>query len=539
MATAAEILKRFERLKTQRQVYEGVWDEITEFVMPYRGDFGIRRSPGQRRDRRLFDTTAVQSNEFLASTLHGGLTNPSVEWFNLKSKDPVVNEIEPIKQFLEISTNLIFDILNSPRSNFQSQNHELFLDLVSYGTACMFIEEIPGEGITFKAVHLSEIYLAEDKRGHVDTVFRKFRFTARQAAQFWGPENLPTRMREALKERPDKRFDIIHCVRPNEGFEKDSRQSIKLPFVSYYVAVEDKVIIEVGGFHEMPYVVPRWSKVVGELYGNSPAWSAMADIRLINVISRTLLVATEKAVEPPLLMADDGVMLPLRTMPGGINFGGLDINGQARIQPLPGPGRIDIGERMLESRAKAIRNAYFIDPLLLREGPQMTATEVLQRQEEKLRLIGPQIGRIQTEYLNLLIERLYGILQRNGSLPELDDEIAALIESGGLEVEYTAPLARTQRGAEPIALQRTMELLTPLAQIDPTILDNFNPDRIARNMSEILGLPLSNLNTISEREEVRQARAQQQQQQQQMELLNEGAQRVAELTKAGVFDEGE
>ena len=196
------------------------------------------------------------------------------------------------------------------------------------------------------------------------------------------------------------------------------------------------------------------------------------------------------------------------------------------------------GRKELENRAKAIRNAYFIDPLLLREGPQMTATEVLQRQEEKLRLIGPQIGRIQTEYLNPLIQRLYGILQRNGALPELSDELADVIESGGLEIEYTAPLARTQRGNEPIALQRVIESFLPLVQLDPGIMDNLNNDRSFRQVAEILGVPLNMLNTIQEREQIREQRAQAQQAQAQAAMMAQAADSVANLTKAGVFDEG-
>ena len=214
MAIVNDILARFDTLKAQRQNYENTWDQITEFVLPHRGDFQVQRSPGMRRDRRLFDTTAIQANEFLASTLHGGLTNPSVKWFNLKSSTPVLNTIEPIQNYLEIGTNLIFDVLNSPESNFQSQNHELFLDLVAYGTACMYIDDTPGEPISFRAVHLSEIFVAEDKRGHIDTVFRKFKFTARQAAQFWGADKLPNNIKTSLTDKPDERFEKLPAPLP-------------------------------------------------------------------------------------------------------------------------------------------------------------------------------------------------------------------------------------------------------------------------------------------------------------------------------------
>lgn len=540
MSIASDLVQRFEKLRSQRTTYETTWDEISEFVLPHRGDFRRVREPGHRRNRRLYDTTAVQANEFLASTLHGGLTNPSTKWFGLKSSNAELNSIDLVQAWLEAGTDRIFDVLNSPESNFQSQNHELFLDLVAYGTACMFIDDTPGEPVTFKAVHLSEIYIAENKRGHIDTVFRKFKFTARQAAQFWGVEKLPNKVKKSLDREPDRKFDFLHCVKPNQDYTGESRKATKLPFISYYICLDDVKIVDTSGFHEMPYLVPRWAKIVSEIYGRSPAWSAMADIRLINVMSKTLLVATEKAVDPPLLMADDGVMMPLRTMPGGINFGGLDINGQARIQPLPGPGRIDIGLSMMEERAKAIRNAYFIDPLM--NSPiksNVTREEILQRQEEKLRLIGPQVGRLQTEYLNPLIERLYGILSRRGIIPALPDEVSELVEGEGLDIEYTATLAQTHRSGEPIALQRTIQSFLPMVQLDPSILDNVDMDASFRSVAEILGVPNRMLKSVQDRDALRQARAQQQQQAEMMAAMNEGANTVANMTRSGVFDEAE
>ena len=535
-----EILGQFRKLEDQRMNWQNTWDIITEYVLPHRGDFNIKLAQGVTRNRRLFDTTAVQANEFLASTLNGGLTNPSVKWFNLNSRNEELNRIEPVKHYLESATADIFRVINSPASNFQSQNHELFMDLVAYGTACMYVDDVPGEGIRFKAIHLSEVFIAEDKNGHVDTVFRKFKLTAKQAEQTWGREKLPQKILESLVKNPENRFEFIHCVKPNPDYDPEALNYKKRKFTSYHISLEARHVVDENGYFEMPYLVPRWSKLVGEIYGRSPAWSALADIRMINVVSKTLIIAAEKQVDPPLLMADDGVMMPLRTMPGGINYGGLDMNGRARIQPLQTGGNFNIGMEMLEQRAKAIRNAYFIDPLL--NSPiksNVTREEILQRQEEKLRLIGPQIGRIQAEYLSLLIERIYNILARNGVLQPLPDEIADLVEGNGIEVEYTSPLARTFKSNEPIALQRVMQSFLPLAQTQPEILDNVNFDRSFRQVSDILGVPLSMLNTIEERTAIRQARAQAQQQQQDMAMASEMASKAAELKKSGILDEPE
>lgn len=534
------ILRRFRDLEGQRTPYENTWDDITEYVLPHRGGFQKHYAPGQIRTRRLFDTTAVQANEFLASTLHGGLTPSSNRWFALRSKNAELNANEGIKQYLEYVSDRIYDIFNSPSSNFQSQNHELFLDLVAYGTACMYIDDMGGEGIRFKAVHLSELYISEDKSGRIDTVMRKFKFTARQAAQFWGTSKLSADMQKVLGNKPDTKFEILHCVKPNEEYESGSMKASRLPFSSYYIDLKNRHILDQKGYHEMPYLVPRWAKLIGETYGRSPAWSAMPDIKMINVMSKIILVGAEKQIDPPLLMADDGVMMPLQTRPGGVNFGGLDIDGRPRIQPLQTNARLDIGMSILEQREKSIRNAYSIDPLL--NSPiksNVTREEILQRQEEKLRLIGPQIGRIEAEYLNVAIQRVYGLLQRNGQLPELSDEVSDLIESGGLHVEYSSPLSRTQRSQEPLAFQRLMQSYLPLIQAKPELLDIVNAERSFRGDAEILGVPLYKLNSTEEVQAIQQQRAQQQQAMQMAEMLKEGVDTAATAKKAGLFDEGE
>lgn len=530
-----KLVKRLTELEGQRYPYEDTWDDITEFVLPHRGDFTTKRSPGTLRNRRLFDTTAIQANEFLASTLHGGLTTSSTKWFDVRSKNPAINAVEPAKQFMEAATNRLYEVFNNPGSNFQSQNHELFLDLVAYGTACMYIDDIGGQSIRFKAIHLSEIFIAEDRMGNIDTVFRKFKFTARQAAQFWRMEKLSPELQRAAKESPDKKFDFVHCVKPSEDFDSN-KEFRQFPYSSYYIELGSKHLIDKRGYFEMPYLVPRWAKLVGEVYGRSPAWSALADIRMLNVMSKVILVAAEKQIDPPLLMADDGVMLPLQTKPGGINMGGLDLDGRPRIQTLRQEGRLDVGFNILEQRMKAVRNAYHVDSLLFREGPQMTATEVLQRQEEKLRLIGPQVGRIQSEYLNPLIKRVYGILQRNGQLPEIPDEVSDIVEAGGLDIEYSSPLFRTQRSQEPVAFQRLMQEFLPLVQAKPEILDLINADRSFRRSAEIFGVPMEMLNSTEETDAIRQQRAEAQQQAQMMQQADAMMETAANAKQSGLLD---
>lgn len=521
-----DLISRYESLSGDRQTYEKTWDLISQYVVPTRGEFlnEGRKDGNNRQNRRLFDSTATQANEMLASTLHGGLTNPSTKWFSLKAVDNELNNSEAVKRFFEDAVLKMMRVFNSPHSNFASQNHELFMDLVAYGTGAMFVEEDPEQGIKFIARHLSEIYVAEDKNGRIDTVFRKFKLTARQAVQMWG-EDLDAKFREHAEKKPEEKFEYLHVIMPRKEVRKGSKKVRNLPIASYFIDLKNNKLIREGGYNEMPWSIPRWSKLVGEVYGRSPAWSALPDIRMINVMSETMIKADQKQADPPMLMADDGVLLPLRLQPGGINYGGMDPNGRPRLAPLQTGARLNVGYESMEQRRKTIRDAFFVDQLIFREGPQMTATEVLQRQEEKLRLIGPQLGRIQTEYLSPVIDRVFSILLRNGELGEVPEELLG----ADTTIEYLSPLAKLQESQDALAVMKTLQQLSPLAQVDPTIMDNFNMDVLTRHLAEVNGVPLKILKLPEQVDQERQVREQQMQQVQQLQQI----QQLAEVAKTG------
>ena len=162
---------------------------------------------------------------------------------------------------------------------------------------------------------------------------------------------------------------------------------------------------------DSPYMAPRYTKSSFEIgYGRSPAMTALADIKMLNKMSEVTIRAAQKQVDPPLLVPDDGFMLPVRTVPGGLNF--YRSGTRDRIEPLNIGANNPLGLNMEEQRRGAIRAVFYVDQLILGTGPQMTATEVVQRTEEKMRLLGPLTGRLSQELLQPLITRVYSILSR-------------------------------------------------------------------------------------------------------------------------------
>lgn len=506
----AGLSRRFEQLKNSRQNWESHWQELADYHLPRKADIVVKRSKGEKRTEKIFDATAIHAAELLASSLHGMLTSPSQPWFGLRFQDGALNESEEAREWLEVCRNVMFDAL--ARSNFQQEIHELYFDLVIFGTGALAIEDYDGE-IRFGARHIAEIFIAEDMRGRVDTIFRKFQMTARQMQQRFGEKALPDKVKRKLEkpETQDEEFWVIHAIYPRGDMGKTKDRK---PVASIYFEMDEKHKLSESGFDEMPVLVPRFLKDSVSSYGRSPAMVALPDVKMLNKMSETILRAAQKQIDPPLMVPDDGFMLPVRTTPAGLNF--YRTGTRDRIEPLNTAANIPLGREMEEQRRYAIRQAFFVDQLVLGDNGNMTATEVLQRNEEKMRLLGPVLGRLQAELLQPMIERVFGILLRREKLPPAPD----ILQGMDIDIEYVSPLAQAQKSSELQNVMRGIELLGQTASFMPETLMRLDPQRLSAYLAEVTGMPKRV--TRSDAEIRRMMRQQQQQEaamQQQQEAL--------------------
>jgi hypothetical protein len=343
-------------------------------------------------------------------------------------------------------------------------------------------------------------------------------------------KNLPEELLKELENNIKKDHEVIHAVFPMKEIKHKLDKKINKPFVSVYLLNDTRTVLAIKGFNEMPYLVPRWSKVSGEMYGRSPAMAALADIKMINDMSRVNIRGAQKIVDPPLMIDDDGVLLPLNVNPGGFNY---KRPGAEAPTPLVTGARPDIGEQMMESVRTRIKQAFFIDQLQLDNGPQMTATEVRQRTEEKLRLLGPVLARQQFELLRPMIDRLFNIMLRQELLLEVPQEL----EGGSVAVRYSSDIAKAQRLAESDSLLRAIQMIGPVAEFDPTVLDNLNGDETVKAIAKLAGLPQEVLRNEEEIAELREQRAEAQEKQAQHEDELADAEKVSKV--APVLNQGQ
>ena len=518
------LLKRFDRLKSQRQNWESHWQEVADYMQPRKADVTKTRSKGNKRTELIFDSSPLQSVELLSASLHGMLTNPSTPWFSLKFKDTGMENEDEAKTWLESVTEVMYSAFN--QSNFQQEIFELYHDLITFGTAAMFIEEDDEDNLKFSTRHINEIFISENDKGRIDTVFRKFRISARAAIQKFG--KVSKNIEVIAKKDPYEEVDILHAVYPRADFNPLKKDKENMPFESVYLDASSGEELSVSGFREFPFVVPRYLKASHEIYGRSPAMTALPDVKMLNEMSKTIIKSAQKQVDPPLLVPDDGFVLPVRTVPGGLNF--YRAGTRDRIEPLNIGANNTLGLNMEEQRRNSIRNAFYVNQLMMQDGPQMTATEVIQRNEEKMRLLGPVLGRLQSELLKPLIDRSFSILMRKNLFARPPE----FLSGQDIEIEYVSPLAKAQKSTELSSIMRAIEIMGSLSNVAP-VFDHINMDKLVRHLTSIVGVPQKILKPQSELDAERQAQAQQQEQMQQMQQLQQVAEaggKVAPLAKA-------
>ena len=497
-----DVIRDYEQMVGDRGVWEEHWREIAERVLPRQNWFQASdKTPGEKRTEKIFDATAGLALERFAAAMESMLTPRTMRWHKLSTSDTKLQDNLQVQAYLDEVTNILFQIRYSPKANFASQVHENYMSLGAFGTGAIYIDDIPGIGIRYKSINLSEIYIAENYAGVVDKIVRKFPMTARQAVQMWGYERVSEKIRTALEKNPEREFEFLHCVKPNQDIKPGRKDYRGMKWISYYVCYESRMIMSEGGYETFPYAVSRYVTAPKEIYGRSPAMTVLPDIKMINEMSKTVLRAAHKIVDPPLLLQEDGVLQAFNTRPGALNFGGVDEQGRQVVQPLQTGARVDIGMDMMEQRRRVINDAFLITLFqILVEAPTMTATEAMLRAQEKGALLAPTMGRQQSEMLGPMIERELDILARAGVLPPMPEPLR---EAGGdVEIEYVSPLNRAQRAEEGVAILRTLEAIGPLAQIDPRVMMIFKPEEIARELSEINGVPAKILRSKEEMDEM-------------------------------------
>lgn len=528
-----DILHGFPAVQGKRQPWESTWREIDERVNPLgQGGFS-QKSAGGVRGMDIYDHTAALGLDRFTSAYTGMIIPRGERYQQVSTTDPDLNEDPEMQAWLEHATDRLFAARYSPQAGFDPEANMCIRSLGSYGSAPFWVDHWEGRGLFYKTFHLSEIYVDEDFRGRIDTIYREYEMTARQAAQDFGQDNLTPLVAKAFAEKKDTKFKFLHVVRPRLDRDPERLDFRRMRFESRYISIADKMQIREGGYTSQPMAFSRYVTAPREIYGRSPAIQVLGSIRTVNAIAKTLLRAGHKAVDPPLLVPEDGVLSQIQNMPGGINVGGMGFDGNPMIMPLQSSGQLPIGMELLNNEREPIRDAFLekVWSLVLERKDRMTATEVLEISRMQGMLMAPMASRQETEWQGVQTERELDILISIGFIRRPPP---IFFEAGGrIKMIYDNPLSRAAKAEEALGFGRYVEMLTPLAGIvGPEVYDVIDTENAPRELAKALAVRTRYLSTPEQVAEKREARAQAQEAAQGLAALEQAAGAVKDLSAA-------
>jgi hypothetical protein len=500
-----EYLARFNSLKEKRQPFEtNYWRPIGDYLLPRRGwfdDLEDPQRPGRRRQDKIINNQPSRSLRILAAGMQGGLTSPARQWFQLSLADSNLSGLGRVREYLGEVQARMYKIFAS--SNFYSSIHMAYTELAGFGTCCLLEDEDLEKGVRFKTLTAGEYYLAEDRRGRVDTVYRTTWMSATQMAQEFGRENLSDSVKSALEHDPDHSFQVLHLVEPRTVREPGSKNALNMPWRSVYLELEGGGnLLRKGGYEEFPYLVSRWSVFGGEVYGRGPGCDVLPDIKMLQEMEKTHLKALHKMADPP-VKKPSTLSHPVNALPGGVTP--YDASNPHALAPLyevrPNTGELDVKIQRVENAiAKAMFNDVFLFNTYIRG---MTATEVEERREEKLLMLGPVIERQTHELLDPLINRTYQLMNRRGMLPTPPREIQGM----EIKVEFISHLAQAQKVVLTRGIRAISAFVADLSRLSSQAMDLFDVDQAVRQFAEAAGTPVRLIRGAGEVEDLRRAKA--------------------------------
>lgn len=521
---AQDVCTEQEAASALRGNYESTWEQIARRVLPayatqFVGQNRTSQMPGIQHTEEMVDSTAALALTRFAAAMESMLTPSSSTWHTIVPSDLTLMKDRDTRIWCEDVTRLLFKLRYAAAANFASQKHEDYMMLGAFGTGNLFIDALASKydkGLRYRAIHLGQCYFKENHQGIIDTNYRKFELTARQAVQQFGKDNLPDIItKEAVSPRGNsKPFWFIHKVAPRDDYDPGRKDLKGMAYSSCYVSITGKRTVQENGYHSFPYAISRYVTGPGELYGRSPAMMALPTIKSLNEMKKTMLKQGHRTVDPVLLAHDDGILDSFSMRPGSVNPGGVNADGKPLVHVLP-TGNLAVGDKIMEQEKQVI-NDFFLVTLfqILVETPQMTATEVIERAREKGALLSPTMGRQQSESLGPMITRELDVCRELRLLPPMPQ---ALLEAQGeVDFTYVSPLSRMARSEEAAGFMRVVEYVKEIfaASQDPRLFDSFNFEVAIPELADIQAVPTRWMNDLAKVKSIQAGRAKEMQTQQ-------------------------
>jgi len=516
-------------LQAERASWIGHWQEISDHLLPRSGRFFLTdRNRGTKRHNNIIDNTGTRALRVLAAGMMAGMTSPARPWFRLTTSIAELDESAAVKSWLADVTRLMQMVF--AKSNTYRALHSMYEELGAFGTASSVVLANFDTVIHQHVLTAGQYAVATDNQGHVNTLYREFEMTVAQLVREFGRNQCSITVKNLFDMgKLDQWIPVVHVIEPRADRQTSKHDARNMAYKSVHFelgADEDRVLRE-SGFKHFVALCPRWATAGGDIYGHSPAMEALGDIKQLQHQQIRKAQGIDYLTNPPLQAPTNLVGKELDTLPGGVTYvdtaGGVGIRSAVEV-------RFDLSHLLadIQDVRERINASFYADLFLMlanSNNPQMTATEVAERHEEKLLMLGPVLERMHNEILDPLIAMTFTRMLEAGIVPPAPPELQGM----DLNVEFVSMLAQSQRAIATNSIDRFVSNLGIIAQMKPEVLDKFNADQWADGYADALGIDPDFINPSDQVALIRQQRAEQQQQMQQAAMLNQGADTAQKL----------
>ena len=521
-----ELMDRLDHMKSVRHNSEHAWQEISDLMMPFRGDITTTRTEGARRVTPVFDSTAMQAADTFVNFIKSAVIPSNVDWLKLEAPTPYENDVD-IQKVLDITANRILKALSD--SNFYMQATSYLRDFAILGNGSMYVSENKPQrnydgstfgGLNFEAVPIARMWwdIGADQRASMKV--RMFEMPARDAYKFFGGQ--PGAYAEMLLKTGDTMGKVTYyhfCYENENDVPKGLKSKTTKKFVSQFVCTDmQPEIVRESGYDYAPYIVSRWMVVDGEVYGRGRGHLARPDAKGINELRRQILVAAGKDLAPVLMVENDSVV-NLDISPNGL----MVTRPPVKLNPsyLRSESNYQVADMIAREDREQIRKAFMGDVFEDPETQPRSAEESRQRQSRVLQKMAAPAEVMSYEFLTPLINSVMELMNRGGALPEL----AALSQEMDLDLEakYQSPVFTAQKASNTFKVQAFLErrLMMFQATQDPVWLDDVDYDAVTAYDGKVSDVPAEIFRSPEEILQIREARAAQQAMAMQQQMMQQ------------------
>lgn len=532
---AQKIIATQRSMESEAFNFMARWQEAANYIQPRKGNILTELTPGSPQTVLLWDTTAEQALMVYAAGIVSFLTPTSERWFRFEPRDKDASA--DFKEWLDDCSEKMAQEIAA--SEFYGIWHEDCLDGGAFGSSLLRIDEHPLDDesvLGFVNIPVGTFWWSEDSRGRVSKITRKWKWTAGQAAEEFGEENLSPQLLRAYSsttpETASRQFHFVEYVGPRNKADVTEGPTTpeRRPIECVYVCVEDQAVLREDGYYSNPYAGCRVMRSNNEPYGRGPGTQAMPNIKMVNRMKEDIWVITERMARPSWISPDDTAYDP-DNRPDGVTF--WDASKGEHYKPEQVQMRNDVrhAQELLQEERKVIQDYFYNDMFkLLTSQEEMarekTAYEVSQMVAERMILFSPIFGRITQEKLNPMLKRIFDIMYRNNRFKPLPVGINPNLQ---FDVAYVSKIALAIKAIQNQALATAVQLIQTMVAIDPMLVNLLKCEDAARQVLSNAGVPTAWIRTKSEYANLSQKQQEEQSRLQAAQAAQAGSQTIKNL----------